>query len=186
MTSSRSESQPVDARAAREPRNTLWIIVYQVLVRVGWLFKTETVIMPAVLDAVVDSGTLRGLLPILNRGGQSLPPLFFAGPLGRMRRKWPAAVVTTAVMAACFGVLALLWGRLAPTRPELLAGVFLLLYGTFAAVNGLNQLVLATLQGKLIAAGNRGRAGRGRWFSPDLRGDRRVLSSRGDRADAAR
>ncbi len=132
--------------------------MYQVLVRVGWLFKTETVIMPAVLDAVVDSGTLRGLLPILNRGGQSLPPLFFAGPLGRMRRKWPAAVVTTAVMAACFGVLALLWGRLAPTRPELLAGVFLLLYGTFAAVNGLNQLVLATLQGKLIAAGNRGRA----------------------------
>jgi len=54
----------------RELRNTCWIIVYQLLVRVGWLFKTETVIMPAVLDAVVDSGTLRGLLPVLNRGGQ--------------------------------------------------------------------------------------------------------------------
>lgn len=158
MPSSRSEPQPADACAAREPWNTLWIIVYQVLVRVGWLFKTETVIMPAVLDAVVDSGPLRGLLPILNRGGQSLPPLFFAGPLGRMRRKWPAAVVTTGMMAACFGGLAFLWQALAPTRPELLAGVFLAIYGTFAAVNGLNQLVLATLQGKLIAAGNRGRA----------------------------
>ena len=75
-----------------------------------------------------------------------------------MRRKWPAAVATTAVMAGCFGTLAVLWDGLASTRPELLAGVFLVLYGSFAAVNGLNQLVLATLQGKLIAAGNRGRA----------------------------
>ena len=143
--------------AGRESRNTLCIIVYQLLVRVGWLFKTETVIMPAVLDAVVDSGTLRGLLPILNRGGQSLPPLLFAGPLARMRRKWPAAVVTTAILAACFGVLAAVWGPLAATRPELLAVVFLVLYGSFAAVNGLNQLVLATLLGKLITPGNRGR-----------------------------
>ena len=135
----------------------LWIIVYQLLVRVGWLFKTETVIMPAVLDAVVDSGTLRGLLPILNRGGQSLPPLLFAGPLARMRRKWPAAVATTAILAACFGLLAAVWGPLAATRPELLAVVFLVLYGSFAAVNGLNQLVLATLLGKLIAPGKRGR-----------------------------
>jgi len=151
---------PVDHHSAtdRETRNTFWMIVYQVLVRVGWLFKTETVIMPAVLDAVVDSGTLRGLLPILNRGGQSLPPLFFAGPLARMRRKWPAAVVTTAIMAACFGLLAAVWRPLAATRPELLAAVFLTLYGSFALVNGLNQLVLATLQGKLIAAGHRGRA----------------------------
>jgi hypothetical protein len=143
--------------AGCESRNTLWIIVYQLLVRVGWLFKTETVIMPAVLDAVVDSGTLRGLLPILNRGGQSLPPLLFAGPLARMRRKWPAAVATTAILAACFGLLAAVWGPLAGTRPELLAVVFLVLYGSFAAVNGLNQLVLATLLGKLIAPGKRGR-----------------------------
>jgi hypothetical protein len=142
----------------REPRNTFWIVVYQLLVRVGWLFKTETVIMPAVLDAVVDSGTLRGLLPVLNRGGQSLPPIFFAGPLARMRRKWPIAVVTSALMAGCFGILAAAWGPLAASRPELLALLFLVLYGTFAAVNGVNQLVLATLQGKLIAPGNRGRA----------------------------
>jgi hypothetical protein len=142
----------------RELRNTCWIIVYQLLVRVGWLFKTETVIMPAVLDAVVDSGTLRGLLPVLNRGGQSLPQILFAGPLARMRRKWPVAVVTTAAMAGCFGLLAAAWGPLAASRPERLALLFLVLYGSFAAINGLNQLVLATLQGKLIAPGNRGRA----------------------------
>ena len=58
--------------------------------------------MPAVLDAVVDSGFLRGLLPVLNRGGQSVPPLVGgrdASPGGRGRSgrswarawRWPAA-----------------------------------------------------------------------------------------------
>ncbi len=142
----------------REIRNTCWIVVYQLLARVGWVFKTETVIMPAVLDAVADSGLLRGLLPVLNRGGQSIPPLFFAGPLSRMPRKWPVAVVTSLALAATFGILAAAWQPLAAARPHLLAGLFLVLYASFSAVNGLNQLVLATLQGKLIQPGNRGRA----------------------------
>jgi hypothetical protein len=146
-----------DARA-REARNTLGIEAYQVLVRIGWIFKTETIIMPAVLDALVDSGTLRGLLPVLNRGGQSLPPLAAAGPIGRLPRKRPVLVATTLAMAGCFAVLALAWGPLAAARPDLLAGLFLAVYTAFAAANGLNQLVLATLQGKLIAAGNRGHA----------------------------
>ncbi|MFM7138121.1 MAG: hypothetical protein ACKO1M_13785, partial [Planctomycetota bacterium] len=38
------------------------------------------------------------------------------------------------------------------------AGLFLFVYAAFAAANGLNQLVLAPLQGKLISAGNRGHA----------------------------
>ena len=143
---------------AREARNTLGIEAYQVLVRIGWIFKTETIIMPAVLDALVDSGTLRGLLPVLNRGGQSLPPLAAAGPIGRLPTKRPALVVTTLAMAGCFALLAAAWGPLAAARPDLLAGLFLVVYAAFAAANGLNQLVLATLQGKLIAAGNRGHA----------------------------
>ncbi|MBM4021076.1 MAG: MFS transporter [Planctomycetes bacterium] len=146
------------AAAACESRNSFWLVVYQVLVRIGWAFKTETVIMPAVLDAVVDSGTLRGLLPVLNRGGQSVPPLFMAAPLTRLSRKWPAASITTAVLAACFGILAVAWGPLAASRPERLAVLFLVLYGAFSAVNGVNQLVLSTLQGKLIAPGHRGRS----------------------------
>jgi MFS family permease len=158
-----SPLQPIPPRAShssrdREARNTLWIEAYQVLVRIGWIFKTETIIMPAVLDALVDSGTLRGLLPVLNRGGQSLPPLAAAGPLSRLSKKRPALIATTLAMAGCFAVLALAWGPLAAARPDLLAGLFLLVYAAFAAANGLNQLVLATLQGKLIAAGNRGHA----------------------------
>ena len=132
--------------------------LYQVVVRVGWIFKTETIIMPAVLDAVVDSGALRGLLPVLNRGGQSVPPLFAAGPLARMPRKKWALVRTSLAMAAWFGILAVAWQPLAERRPDLLAALFLVLYALFSASNGVNQLVVASLQGKLISPGHRGRA----------------------------
>jgi len=147
-----------DAKVGREARNTLWLELYQVVVRVGWIFKTETIIMPAVLDAVVDSGFLRGLLPVLNRGGQSVPPLLAAGPLARVPRKKWSLVLTSLAMAACFGGLAVAWPALAATRPDLLALLFLVLYALFSAMNGLNQLVLAALQGKLISPGHRGRA----------------------------
>ncbi len=146
----------VDPR--REARNTFWIECYQVAVRVGWIFKTETIIMPAVLDAVVDSGFLRGLLPVLNRGGQSLPPLLAAGRIARQPRKKWSLVGTSLAMAGCFAVLAGAWGPLAATRPDLLAILFLAVYATFSSVIGVNQLVFAALQGKLISPGHRGRA----------------------------
>ena len=159
MTVSCNEREASAANAAgREARNTVWLEIYQVIVRVGWIFKTETIIMPAVLDAVVDSGLLRGLLPVLNRGGQSLPPLFVSDSLGRLPRKKLALVATSLAMAACFAVLAAAWSPLEARRPDLLALLFLVLYGLFSTAIGLNQLVLASLQGKLISPGHRGRA----------------------------
>jgi predicted MFS family arabinose efflux permease len=165
MSDRRNEAHAPGAAAARgrpgdrvEARNTLWLECYQIVVRVGWIFKTETIIMPAVLDAVVDSGLLRGLLPVLNRGGQSVPPLLFAGRLARRPRKQWSLMRTSLAMAACFAGLAVAWPVLAATRPDLLAFVFLAMYAAFSASNGLNQLTLAALQGKLIPAGHRGRA----------------------------
>lgn len=145
-------------RERREARNILWLEIHQVIVRVGWIFKTETIIMPAVLDAVVDSGTLRGLLPVLNRGGQSVPPLLFSGAVARAPVKKWALSITVGMMATAFALLAVAWSPLAEHRPDLLATLFLVLYALFSCSNGLNQLVLAALQGKLIAPGHRGRA----------------------------
>jgi len=144
--------------AHRERRNTACLELYQVIVRAGWIFKTETIIMPAVLDAVVDSGLLRGFLPVLNRGGQSLTPLFFSAALARRPRKKWTLVGTTLAMAACFAALAVAWGPVKASRPDVLAIVFLVLYAVFSAANGLTQLAAAALQGKLVPVGHRGRA----------------------------
>ncbi|HBB73033.1 MAG TPA: hypothetical protein DC048_01145, partial [Planctomycetaceae bacterium] len=108
-------------------------------------------------DTVVDSGLLRGLLPVLNRGGQSVPPLFSAGFVSRRPVKKWLLVATSLAMAACFAILAVVWNLLQGS-PGRLAVAFLVLYGAFAACNGLNQLVAAALQGKLIPPGHRGRA----------------------------
>jgi MFS family permease len=145
------------ASGRRGAWNTLCLELYHVIVRVGWIFKTETIIMPAVLDAVVDSGTLRGLLPVLNRGGQSLPPLFLAGVVGRRPIKKWSLVTAALAKAGCFAALACAWTPLR-SQPGLLATAFLVLYALFSGCNGISQLVAAALQGKLIPAGSRGRS----------------------------
>ena len=157
MTAGCNADHPPRRGWSREAWNAAWLECYQVLVRVGWIFKTETIIMPAVLDAVVDSGFLRGLLPVLNRGGQSVPPLLLSGAVaGRPRKKW-LLVATSLAMAAWFGVLAVAWQPLQAARPDLLAVLFLVCYTLFSITIGLNQLVIAALQGKLVPPGHRGR-----------------------------
>ncbi len=151
------EVPPEEHAPQRVQRNLLAIAAYQVTVRVGWIFKTETIIMPAILDAVADAGFLRGMLPVIGRFGQSLPPLAFASPLSRMPLKRRPLVVTTLGLAGCFGLLAAAWSVLAGRHPLLLAVIYLTLYAGFAVSNGLNLLVLATLQGKLVPVASRGR-----------------------------
>ena len=62
----------------RERRNLLLLALHQIVFRIGWIFKTESVIMPAVLDQLSGAGWLRGCMPVLNRFGQSVPPVFLA------------------------------------------------------------------------------------------------------------
>ncbi len=154
------------ARAAeidrRAPRNLFVLALYQVALRVGWIFKTETVIMPSFLDAIAGAGWLRGCLPVLNRLGQSVPPLLFANRLQHMPHKKWALVFTAFFMAVPFLILSPLWlglGRLSVDREHLtwLPVVFLVLYALFFAMTGMNQLSFSTLQGKLIQVNRRGR-----------------------------
>jgi predicted MFS family arabinose efflux permease len=153
-----ARSEPLaTAQAAREPRNIACLVAYQVVARVGWIFKTETVIMPAVLDACIDSGLLRGVLPVLNRAGNSLFPLLIAPAVARQPVvRWLLAATTTG-LAGSFLLLAAIWSPMVAHHPQLLAACFLVIYGIFSVINGCNQLLVATLQGRLITAGHRGR-----------------------------
>lgn len=145
------------AVAAAEPRNMVVLAVHQVLVRVGWIFKTESVIMPAFVDYIAGAGWVRGCLPVLNRMGQSVPPLFFVRRLEAMPRKKGALVVWSVMMGLPFLALSAVWCFPQFHRAAWLPPVFLLMYTVFFAYTGLNQLVLGTLQGKLIQPMRRGR-----------------------------
>ena len=141
---------------AAEPRNLLVLSAFQVLLRVGWIFKTETVIMPDFMDAIAGAGWIRGLLPVLNRVGQSLPPLVFSDALQRSPLKMRTLLSITMLMAAPFLALGTIWAMVNDQKVAWLAPLFLVLYFLFFSLNGLNQQAFGTAQGKLIRPVRRG------------------------------
>jgi len=138
-------------------RNFLVLAGYQIAMRTGWIFKTESVIMPAVLDFVAGAGWIRGCLPLLNRFGHSIPPLLMARRVKNAPQKKRVFFVTTALltglMMAMAGLIALAQSNTAWWIPS----TFLLLYTTFFVCIGINHLAFNTLQGKLVKAVRRGR-----------------------------
>lgn len=143
-----------------EPHNLLALSAYSVLLRFAWIFKTESVIIPAFLDSIAGAGWLRGFLrgwlPVLNRFGQSLPPIFFARRLRVARVKKWSLLGTSAGLGLSMIAVAAIWMLTGDKQQAWLPPAFLLLYLFFFASNGLNQQVFGTLQGKLIRPDRRG------------------------------
>jgi len=139
-----------------ESRNLAVLAAQQVILRIGWIFKTESVIMPDFLDAIAGAGWMRGLLPVLNRVGQSLPPILFAESQQRARMKTRVLFWMTLLMSVPFLVLGTLWATIDDPKQPWLPPLFLGLYFVFFSLNGLNQLAFGTVQGKLIRPHRRG------------------------------
>lgn len=140
-----------------EPRNLAALALHQIVLRIGWVFKTETVIMPAFLDSVGGSGWMRGLLPVFNRVGQSIPPAIFSRQLKVMQRKKWGLVTCTFLMAIPFLILSIACTSPGYRDHVWMAPLFLAMYASFFIFNGLNNLSYDTVQGKLIRPERRGR-----------------------------
>ncbi len=140
-----------------EARNFWILVIYQVVLRAGWIFKTESVVMPHAADALDPSGLARGWLPLLNRFGQSVPPVLAARRVKNLPKKQRAFMTTTAAMTLCFFGLTSLWLIPGAAGHRSAAVAFLVLYGLFFSAIGVNQLAYNTIQGKLIRPTRRGR-----------------------------
>src|SRR5205823_5778706 len=112
-----------------EARNFWILVIYQVVLRAGWIFKTESVVMPHAADALDSSGLARGWLPLLNRFGQSVPPVLAARHVKNLPKKQRAFMITTAAMTVCFLGLTSLWLIPGAAGHRSAAVVFLVLYG---------------------------------------------------------
>lgn len=132
-------------------------VLYMVFMRTGWIFKTESIIMPAVLDVIGGSGWLRGCLPMLNRFGQSVPPLLASDHVRNATFKKYMLFRTTLLMGGCFLALSVVWIFTDGQKSWWLPFFFLVIYGVFFSATGINQLVLNTVSGKLIRVVRRGR-----------------------------
>jgi len=146
-----------DPLTGHEPRNFAVMALYQVAMRTGWIFKTESIIMPAVLDSIGGAGWLRGCLPMLNRFGLSVPPLLMARRIKVTRRKKWALAGCSLLMAVAFLTLSAIWSVTGGGASRWLPLTFLTIYAAFFMCTGVNQLAFGTLQGKLIRTTYRGR-----------------------------
>ena len=140
-----------------ETRNIRTLVLHQILFRTAWIFKTESVIMPAFLDSITDSGWIRGMLPPLNRFGQSVAPLLMSDRLSRTDLKSQWLAKSTFLMSLPFLALGLMLLLLQGQSPFWFVFFFLAAYGTFFSVHGVNQAAYNTLQGKVIRPNRRGR-----------------------------
>lgn len=158
-----AEIAPVPPFAQPRPhewRNFWLLIGYQVLLRTGWIFKTESSIMPHAADALDPTGLAKGWLPLLNRFGHSVPPVLAARRIKNLKKKKRAFILTTAAMTLCFLGLTSLWlipGLATPTSYYSPAALYLVLYAIFFMAIGVNGLAYNTIQGKLIRPNRRGR-----------------------------
>ena len=126
--------------------------------RVGWIFKTESIVMPVFVDNIrPDSGALRGLLPLISRFGRSFPQFVAAHWVNRLKRKWPAFFVVSLIMAIVWGVLAAVISSFSNSSPRLILIAFFLAYTIHWIANGAANLFEGVLQGKLVPAYRRGR-----------------------------
>ena len=139
-----------------EKRNFIVFIINQILVRIGWIFKTETVIMPGFLDTHTPSAAVRGFLPLISRVGQSLPQFLIAHQVSKMPRKQVVFVFSAFGITIPWLILALTlgWGGYGG---NVIVGFFLVAYTMHWTMLGCNMLANGTLQGKLIRAERRGR-----------------------------
>jgi uncharacterized membrane protein len=140
----------------RQPRNLFLLAAHQIVLRVGWIFKTESVIMPAFLDQLAGAGWIRGCLPVLSRLGQGIPPLFAANYLRARRLKKRALAALAALMGIPFLVLSLAWVLSGGVGGAWMPGLFLTLYFAFFVLYGLYLVSFGTVQGKLIRPARRG------------------------------
>ncbi|QDU26195.1 Major Facilitator Superfamily protein [Anatilimnocola aggregata] len=140
-----------------ESRNFIILVIYQALMRTGWIFKTESVIMPAVLESLAGAPWMLGCLPMLNRFGQSIPPLLIARRIKVLPLKSRAFIGTTTAMTLMFAGITAIWLTGLDNHPQAASWIYLLLYAMFFTAIGINQLAYNTLQGKLIRPTRRGR-----------------------------
>ena len=151
----------LEDQAARQDvavhRNFSLLALYQVIMRTGWIFKTESIIMPAVLDLMGGNAILRGCLPMLNRFGQSLPPLIAADYIRQLPQKKRMLAICAAVMGFCFISLAIIWSLTDHQSSNWLPYLFLTIYGIFFSFVGLHNLAMSLMYGKLIPVTSRGR-----------------------------
>ena len=158
MNKSDSDQTTVDLKKTypHEKRNLIVFALNQIMMRLGWMFKAESVVIPAFIDTLTPSGTIRGFLPLILRIGQSLPQFLIAQRIARMPKQQGFYILSGFGFTIPWCVLSLILS-LSDWSANIIVAIFLVLCTGHWLMVGCNHLANGTLQGKLISPEKRGR-----------------------------
>ena len=143
--------------ASRVRWNWVSEILSQLLLRLGWILKNETVVVAGFIHHLTRSPLVLSLQPVIGRIGPGLPQLLLAPRVAALTRKKPFLLGAMVAYTLCWAALAAVIFLVPGLSSGLLLVVFFLLYALFRLCQGVTALTRKTLEGKLIPAERRGR-----------------------------
>lgn len=142
----------------RAQTRNFWVFaIHFILVRIGWLFKTESVIISSFVRGLTESSMIIGLFPMISRLGQTLPQLFMAAAIQHVSRKKQALLISFSLYFIVWFAIFLLLLFVPYDKKTLILVCFFILYTIFWLNNGCYQVLVNIVRGKLIAVETRGR-----------------------------
>lgn len=143
--------------AAAYPRNFRAMALYTSFMQMGWIFKTESTVIPMFVTLLTTNPLLISVVPILSRLPQFVSQFLFLGVVHRARRRKRVLIIATTIFTLAWGGIAAtlrFGGALSPTA---LLVVFLALYAVGWTAMGVERVSNRVMQATLIPARRRGR-----------------------------
>ena len=143
--------------AAHYPRNFRAMALYTSFMQMGWIFKTESTVVPMFVTHLTTNPLLISAVPFLQRLPGFLSQFLFLGVVGRAPQRKRVLIAATAVFTLAWGGIAaaLRFGGALPAGALLV--VFLTLYAVGWTAMGVERMTGRVMQGTLIPTRRRGR-----------------------------
>lgn len=147
--------------AKQASRNLILLILEGTIQRIGWVFKTESLVIPSVALELGASTALLGVFPAISRLLGFFPQVFYARIIDPLKKKKLMCILLTLGFAACWALIGqiFIWApeslRTAEGRSYLLL-IFILLYACGWIFQSGRMVATAAMRGKLIPVQSRG------------------------------
>ena len=138
-------------------RNFIFFAIYQLTFHIGWLFKTESIIVPSAARMLGASNFIIGMFPMISILGEAIPPMFIVNWVKHFPRKKPYLLIFSFLSPLFWFLIFLSFFLLSSGNKETLLWCFITFYILFYFSQGAVHVLASIMKGKVIPYNIRGR-----------------------------
>lgn len=138
-------------------RNFFALGLYSIAFNIGWLFKTESIIVASFVRTLGASNLVQGLFPMMNQLGSTIPQLLMANWVGHLAHKKRLMLGTFSLYFVLWFIMFLVLRMIPFEHKSAILGIFLFVNMIFAFNLGCNSVVGSIIFGKVVPFDIRGR-----------------------------